>query len=252
MFARASTPISLLFALSACVPTGTLELPEYADDDDIIGDDDDTTGDDDDTTGDDDDTTAGDDDDDSTPARGPLEAGPDSIDFGATVPGAALQADAAFRNLGQISVSVELSIEDPAGAGAFQIAGPPSFAVAGGQELVLPLLFIPLEPDAYQANLVVVHDADNESPIRIRMFGRGEGVEDDDDSTDGDVCCSPGDEDTWMSCADQAAIDCVCAADPWCCSTGWDQMCIEVYVGLDNQCPGAATCGDVAPGGGRR
>ncbi len=245
MLARLSLLTCLLFCLAACGPTGTLLLLEYADDDDVADDDD--TGDDDDTADDDD---AGDDDDDTTPAQGDLRVTPETIDFGATMPGGVLQESAVVVNQGQVSVSVDLSIEDPSGSGVFQIAGPPSFSVAGGQELVIPLLFMPVGPGEYQANLVVVHDAPNESPIRVRLSGQGEAVGDDDDSTSGDVCCFPGDDSTWTQCADQAAIDCTCAADPWCCETGWDEICINIYVGQDNQCSGATTCGDVGTGGG--
>ena len=225
-----------LFFLLACNSTGTLELIGWespADDDDV--------------TSDDDDATAADDDD-STVAGPELLVSPEFVDFGGIGIGAVATASIQLVNTGGASVAVSLSIEEPGGAGTFSIAGPDTFSVAGGQELFVPLAFSPPAPTPFEANLVVVHDASNDSPVRVRMFGEGEAIGDDDDAA-GDPCCFEGDDSTNQLCFDQTTAACVCQADPWCCDAGWDQLCIDLYVGGTDACPGSGTCGDSDPGG---
>ncbi len=57
-------------------------------------------------------------------------------------------------------------------------------------------------------------------------------TDDDDDDTGGgeDACCEgSGNAGTWEQCDDREAIECVCAIDNWCCGSGWDSGCVELY-----------------------
>ncbi|MCP4869026.1 MAG: hypothetical protein GY898_09955 [Proteobacteria bacterium] len=62
---------------------------------------------------------------------------------------------------------------------------------------------------------------------------------DDDDATGGDdVCCTgSGNAATWEGCDNREAIECVCDSDNWCCGSGWDEGCSDLYVS-----PCGATC----------
>lgn len=64
------------------------------------------------------------------------------------------------------------------------------------------------------------------------------------DCTEG--CCEGHDR---PSCNDAAVADCVCATDAFCCTTGWDALCVEqaaLFCGAD--CPGLCGDGACVPG----
>ena len=54
----------------------------------------------------------------------------------------------------------------------------------------------------------------------------------------GDCCTDNGSP----GCENDLGEDCVCAADPFCCESGWDALCVDVY---ENQCGGS--CGGQLP-----
>jgi len=56
--------------------------------------------------------------------------------------------------------------------------------------------------------------------------------DDDDDATGAeDTCCEgTGDAGTWEECTNRESLECVCDADNWCCGSGWDSGCTDLYV----------------------
>lgn len=59
----------------------------------------------------------------------------------------------------------------------------------------------------------------------------------------GSDCCEPR---TTPGCSDTSLQACVCAADPYCCATAWDQLCVgEVETACGGSCaPPGPSCGD--------
>ena len=162
-----------------------------------------------------------------------------------------------------IQGSVNLLSTDAAGTWATSVA---AYSLVGGTSQDADLTFSPLSNSTFSVDFQVTHNGTgNPSPQTITFTGSatsvGEtnctnGLDDDldtfvdcDDSdcagdpacnTGVDFCCSSGDTNTWTSCLDAAAGDCVCIIDSFCCSIGggWDSTCVGLYI---NDCS-ATTC----------
>ena len=234
------------------------------DDDDATGDDDDTTGDDDDTTGDDDDTV-GDDDDSTNAGPGQLILSANSTDFGNVSIGGSGSRTVVLNNPGGAAVSWELAFTWD-GSGVFSVTGGSTTGTLGaGGSTTRTVIFAPNEALPAFTALKATHDGSNTSPAFVYFEAVGgnalteancaDGFDDDGDGYPdcedwdciqdpacGDPCCGtmpwPGSD---TMCDNQATLQCLCNADPYCCSQGWNAFCYDLYSGVTAGCP-AASC----------
>ena len=254
--------------------TGDDDDDTGGDDDDTGGDDDDTLPDDDDSSPDDDDTLPDDDDtlpddDDATPAGGALEltieAGEDEV-YPPLNPGQSYAVTITLTNVGGdlITGTTTLPTSDPAGTWLID-GGEPAFLLSPGTSTTRDLVFTPPTSGSFAVDWTATHTGTGNASPQVLSFtgqttGGGEtncsdGVDNDldllidcDDSdcsgdpncnTTADFCCSGGDATVWAYCWDTAAGSCVCTNDPYCCNTGWDATCVDLYIINCN----ATTCG---------
>jgi len=226
------------------------------DDDDATSDDDDATSDDDDAVDDDD---AADDDDSVAPSELSLTA--TSTDFGNVGLNTTVSRTISLTNTGTAPLAWSMDFTFN-GGNIFAIGGGgPSGMLPGGATIGRTISLTATQAGAIFTALRVTHDGANYDPqlLYFTAVAGGEptevscnnGIDDDGDSyTDcedwdcigspscGDPCCGgmpwPGGE---SMCNNSNTLTCVCAADSWCCESGWSDGCWELYSGVTGSCP---------------